>query len=401
MLATFDAPNGDASCVRRLRSNTPLQALTTLNETVFVECARALARKVLEDGGRTDAERLTDAFRRVLGRTPTDDERTVLLDLLESQMKRIAEGRVNPRELATGTDRGPDLRPSVSPAQLAAYTVVLPGAAEPRRDDHQGVSNATPEPLGTHPERAPHRADAPLVLPGMRRGPGRHRARAIAGRDRRRRNDPSARPAGPQVAALSPPGPSGSSTCSWPAGRASSSCSTTSPNWRSGAASSRRPSCCKGYRAAFISPSATLLGPRFAFGKHGASGAEISELLPHLAGVADDITIVKSMQTDAFNHAPGQIFMNTGSQQFGRPSMGAWATYGLGSESQDLPGLRRLQHRHEGHQRRRIELGLRLPPLGLPGRPVPEHRRPGPLSLQPARVRRCRPSATRSTPSAA
>jgi hypothetical protein len=93
----------------------------------------------------------------------------------------------------------------------------------------------------------------------------------------------------------------------------------------------------KGYRAAFISPSATLLGPRFAFGKHGASGAEISELLPHLAGVADDITIVRSMQTDAFNHAPGQIFMNTGSQQFGRPSMGAWVTYGLGSESQDLP----------------------------------------------------------------
>jgi len=93
----------------------------------------------------------------------------------------------------------------------------------------------------------------------------------------------------------------------------------------------------QGYRSAFISPSATLLGPKFAFHKHGASGAEVSELLPQLAGVADDIAIVKSMHTDAFNHAPGQIFMNTGSQQFGRPSMGAWTTYGLGSESQDLP----------------------------------------------------------------
>jgi len=60
-------------------------------------------------------------------------------------------------------------------------------------------------------------------------------------------------------------------------------------------------------------------------------------LLPHLGDVADDIAIVKSMHTDAFNHAPGQIFMNTGTQQFGRPSMGAWATYGLGSESRDLP----------------------------------------------------------------
>jgi uncharacterized protein (DUF1501 family) len=95
----------------------------------------------------------------------------------------------------------------------------------------------------------------------------------------------------------------------------------------------------KGYRAAFINPSSTLLGPKFSFAKHGQCGAELSELLPHLAGVVDDIAIVKSMNTDAFNHAPGQIFMNTGSQQFGRPSIGAWVTYGLGSESSDLPSF--------------------------------------------------------------
>jgi uncharacterized protein (DUF1501 family) len=65
----------------------------------------------------------------------------------------------------------------------------------------------------------------------------------------------------------------------------------------------------------------------------------LSELLPFTSEIADEIAIVKSMQTDAFNHAPAQIFMNTGSQQFGRPSMGAWTTYGLGSESQDLPGF--------------------------------------------------------------
>jgi len=93
----------------------------------------------------------------------------------------------------------------------------------------------------------------------------------------------------------------------------------------------------KGYRAAFINPNSTLLGPKFKFAKHGQCGAELSELLPHLAEVVDDIAIVKSMNTDAFNHAPGQIFMNTGTQQFGRPSMGAWVTYGLGSESSDLP----------------------------------------------------------------
>src|SRR5438067_8394365 len=80
------------------------------------------------------------------------------------------------------------------------------------------------------------------------------------------------------------------------------------------------PNLIEGYRAAFINPSSKLLGPKFAFAKHGQCGAEIGELLPHLATVVDDIAIVKGMATDAFNHAPAQIFMNTGAQQFGRPS---------------------------------------------------------------------------------
>ena len=90
---------------------------------------------------------------------------------------------------------------------------------------------------------------------------------------------------------------------------------------------------------AFIRPDAGLYASEFKFAKHGQSGAELSEALPHLAGVVDDIAIVKSMVTDAINHAPGQIFMNTGSVQFGRPSVGAWVTYGLGSETQDLPAF--------------------------------------------------------------
>jgi hypothetical protein len=95
----------------------------------------------------------------------------------------------------------------------------------------------------------------------------------------------------------------------------------------------------KGYRAAFINPNSKLLGPKFKFAKHGECGAEISELLPHMAKVVDDIAIVRSMVTDAFNHAPGQILMTTGTQQFGRPSLGSWALYGLGSEANDLPGF--------------------------------------------------------------
>ena len=95
----------------------------------------------------------------------------------------------------------------------------------------------------------------------------------------------------------------------------------------------------KGYRAAFINPNSKLMGPKFKFSKHGQSGAELSELIPHTASVVDDLTIVKSMVTDAFNHAPGQLLMNTGSQQFGRPSFGAWTLYGLGSETRDLPAF--------------------------------------------------------------
>jgi len=108
------------------------------------------------------------------------------------------------------------------------------------------------------------------------------------------------------------------------------------------------PKLIEGYRAAFITPNSKLLGPKFAFAKHGQSGAELSELLPHLAGVADDIAIVKSMATDAFNHAPAQIMMNTGAQQFGRPSFGAWTLYGLGSETRDLPGFVVLQSGRKG-----------------------------------------------------
>ena len=95
----------------------------------------------------------------------------------------------------------------------------------------------------------------------------------------------------------------------------------------------------KGYRAAFINPNSKLLGPKFKFAKYGQSGTELSELLPYLSKVVDDIAVVKSMVTDAFNHAPGQLLMNTGTMQFGRPSMGAWVTYGLGSESKDLPAF--------------------------------------------------------------
>ena len=94
----------------------------------------------------------------------------------------------------------------------------------------------------------------------------------------------------------------------------------------------------KDYRAAFINPNSKLLGPKYSFHPHGQSGIELSELLPHTSKLTDDMCLIRSMHTEAVNHAPAQIMLNTGSQQFGRPSLGAWMLYGLGSQSRNLPG---------------------------------------------------------------
>lgn len=93
----------------------------------------------------------------------------------------------------------------------------------------------------------------------------------------------------------------------------------------------------KGKRFAFIGGEMKLAGSTYKFAKHGRSGAEMSELLPHLATVSDDICLLKGMHTNEINHAPAQMFLHTGFGQGGRPSMGSWVTYGLGSENRDLP----------------------------------------------------------------
>jgi hypothetical protein len=125
LLQTFDVPEGNVSCVRRARSNTPLQALTTLNETLAMEAAQALARRTIENGGRTDHERIDYAFRRCLSRVPTDEERAELLRLLAKQTARIAEGWIDPWMLANGKNEKPaNLPEGVSPAKLAGFTTL-------------------------------------------------------------------------------------------------------------------------------------------------------------------------------------------------------------------------------------------------------------------------------------
>ncbi|MDB6123037.1 MAG: Protein of unknown function (DUF1553)/Protein of unknown function (DUF1549)/Planctomycete [Pedosphaera sp.] len=124
VLQTFDAPNGDFSCVRRLRSNTPLQALASLNEVIFMECAQALALHSLEQAGDEKA-RISFAFRRCVGRAPMEDELKELLGLLQREKAHIGEGWTDIPTLATGKN-GPisNLPKGTTPTELAAYTIV-------------------------------------------------------------------------------------------------------------------------------------------------------------------------------------------------------------------------------------------------------------------------------------
>ncbi len=93
----------------------------------------------------------------------------------------------------------------------------------------------------------------------------------------------------------------------------------------------------------FAKETPKLLATRRKFSRHGKNGTWVSELFPHTAGIVDDVAFLRAVSTDVFNHAPAKVFVNTGVSQFGRPSMGAWVTYGIGSESQELPGFVVLQ----------------------------------------------------------
>ena len=124
VLASFDSPNGDFACARRVRSNTPLAALTGLNETIFVEAAQAMALRVLREGGSDDSSRTEYAFVLCMSRKPTAKEQLAIADLLREHRKRLAEGWLNPREVATGdAAKLPPLPDGVTPQDAAAWTI--------------------------------------------------------------------------------------------------------------------------------------------------------------------------------------------------------------------------------------------------------------------------------------
>jgi hypothetical protein len=136
-----------------------------------------------------------------------------------------------------------------------------------------------------------------------------------------------------------------------------------------------------------------LLGTRRRFARHGQSGTWVSECLPHFARVVDDVTIVRSVATDVFNHAPAKLFVNTGTTLFGRPSMGAWVSYGIGSESTDLPGFVVLQSGPRGPRGGAVNWGSGFLPTAYQGVPLRAGGEPildlsNPQGITPERQRR-------------
>ncbi|MCY2982237.1 MAG: DUF1501 domain-containing protein [Planctomycetota bacterium] len=128
----------------------------------------------------------------------------------------------------------------------------------------------------------------------------------------------------------------------------------------------------EGKRFAFMDSShrINLLGTRRTFQQHGQSGAWVSDLLPHTARIADELTFIRTCKTDLFNHAPAKLFMNTGTGQFGRPSLGSWLTYGLGSECEDLPGFVVLQSGPRGPRGGSVLWGSGMLPTTYQGVPL-------------------------------
>jgi Protein of unknown function (DUF1501) len=136
-----------------------------------------------------------------------------------------------------------------------------------------------------------------------------------------------------------------------------------------------------------------LLGTRRKFSRHGQSGAWVSELLPHLATVVDELAFLPTVASDVFNHAPAKLFANTGSSQFGRPSMGAWTTYGIGSESTSLPGFVVLQSGPRGPRGGAVNWGNGFLPSAYQGVPLRSGGEPildlsTPHGVSPTRQRR-------------
>ena len=395
----FDAPDGVQACTRRLRSNTPLQALTLLNDQAFVEIAQGLA-------GRIVAERPADERPRADSTTPSAsawaaspaDAELALADAAARTQER-AELRERRRRAIRGARA---CRPGPPwPASCSTSTSSSPESDASRRSTAM-TRDAEPTAGLSCCSRQTRRhffADCGVGLGGdgaWRRcwRPASGRAAVPSRRARRRPNPLAVRPG------HFPPRAKSVIYLFMAGGPSQLELFDYKPELQKYNGQPIPESFIKGQRFAFMDiftkEHPKLLGTRRKFARHGQSGAWVSECLPHLAGVVDDLAFVRSVATDVFNHAPAKLFVNTGSQPV-RPAEHGRLGHLRHRQRVDRPArLRRPPVRPARPARRGGQLGQRVPAHGLPGRPVPLRRRADP---QPGHARRASPTGGSGGPS--
>ena len=365
-LTTFDAPGSQQACTRRMRSNTPLQALTLLNDPAMVEiakwlpaglCGKRFPRRIaglrsstpsssVWGESRPDSE-LVRSHAIVRGREPAGeprfppgsysvaDPRLVGRFARPVQPRRVRHPRVT-RELAAMTRE--ENRQQALSSMLHAQTrrhffercgVGLGAMALARFFDRDGLAAGSSSRDGESAGR-PRRPRA---------RPGKKRHLPVHGR----------RPQPARALRLQ----AGAAEVHEPA----------DPRFLHQGTAIR-------IHGHFYKRASQAAGHVAPVRPPRRLGAWVSECLPHLAGVVDDLAFVRSVATDVFNHAPAKLFANTGSSQFGRPSMGAWVTYGIGSESDSLPGFVVLQSGPRGPRGGAVNWGSGFLPSAYQGVPL-------------------------------
>ena len=346
LFTTFDAPNFQSVCTRRARSDTPLQALTVANDATFVEMAQGLAARLLrEDSAEDPGARLRRAFMLCLSREPSQKELAILRDYCARQEAGFRNDLANPpRRSFHPSWRNPAFHQRLAAATVCAMRAIFNTDNFITREmTKPTMKTMTPQQIGETERRITHDMTRRHFFGRSAMGLGALALNQFLSEDGfgAVKIDPAA-PMFPRPPQL----PSRVKNVIYlfmAGGPSQLELFDDKPKLREFTGKAPPASFMKGKRFAFLKGNETLLGSVRKFERVGQCGMTLSELLPHHKTIADEVCWLQGMNTDVFNHGPAKLFMNTGVQAPGRPSMGSWVTYGLGSESRNLPGFVVLQ----------------------------------------------------------